>query len=120
MRISVVWSMLRYIASSKINKNPLTYTKHDFSIIVEKMENWIGRTVHGPPFLKPMQACSIPFSKIFVQFKKLFNDLGYFQTGITVLRLKDAEEKRLFRANSLRKVKHPISHLKLNCKKSLS
>ena len=49
MRISVVWSMLRYIASSKINNKPLTDTKYDFSNIVEKMENWIGRTVHGPP-----------------------------------------------------------------------
>ena len=40
--------MLRYIASSKINNKPLTDTKYDFSIIVEKMENWIGRSVHGP------------------------------------------------------------------------
>ena len=40
--------MLHYIASSKINNKPLTYTKYDFSIIVEKMENWIGRTVNGP------------------------------------------------------------------------
>ena len=39
MRISVVWSMLRYIASSKINKKPLTCTKYHFSIIVDKMEN---------------------------------------------------------------------------------
>ena len=45
VRISVVWFLLRYIASSKINNKPLTYTKYDFSIIVE---NWIGRTVHGP------------------------------------------------------------------------
>ena len=40
--------MLRYIASSKINNKPLTDTKYDFSNIVEKLENWIGRTVHGP------------------------------------------------------------------------
>ena len=40
--------MLRYIVSSKINNKPLTYTKYDFSITVEKMESWIGRTVHGP------------------------------------------------------------------------
>ena len=39
VRVSVVWSMLRYIASSKINNKPLTYSKYDFSIIVEKMEN---------------------------------------------------------------------------------
>ena len=46
MRVSVVWSALRYIASSKINSKPLTYTKYDdFSIIVEKMENLISRTV---------------------------------------------------------------------------
>ena len=49
MRISVIWSMLRYIASSKINNKPLTDTKYDFSIIAEKMEKLIGRTVHGPP-----------------------------------------------------------------------
>ena len=30
--------MLRYTASSKINNKPLTDTKYDFSIIVEKME----------------------------------------------------------------------------------
>ena len=48
MRISVVWSMLRYIVSSKINNKPLTYTKYDSSIIMEKIENWIGQTVHGP------------------------------------------------------------------------
>ena len=36
VRISVVCSMLRYIASSKINNKPLTYTKYDSSIIVEK------------------------------------------------------------------------------------
>jgi len=36
VRISVVWSMLRYIASSKINNKPLTDTKYNFSIIVEK------------------------------------------------------------------------------------
>ena len=48
MRISVVWSMSRYIASSKIKNKPLTYTKYGFSIIVEKMEKWIGRAVHGP------------------------------------------------------------------------
>ena len=39
VRVFVVWSMLRYIASSKINSKPLTDTKYDFSIIVEKMEN---------------------------------------------------------------------------------
>ena len=39
VRISIVWSMLRYLASSKINNKPLTDTKYDFSIIVEKMEN---------------------------------------------------------------------------------
>ena len=48
MRISVIWSMLRYIASSKINNKPLTDTKYNFSSIVEKMEKLIGRTVHGP------------------------------------------------------------------------
>ena len=42
--------MLRYIATSKIKNKPLTDTKYDFSIIVEKMENWIGRTVHGPVY----------------------------------------------------------------------
>ena len=39
--------MLHYIASLKINNKPLKDTKYDFSIIVEKIENWIGRTVHG-------------------------------------------------------------------------
>ena len=39
--------MLRYIASSKIKGKPFNL-KYDFSIIVEKMENWICRTVHGP------------------------------------------------------------------------
>ena len=48
VRVSVVWSMLRYIASSKINNKPKTYSNYDFSIIVKEMENWIGRTVHGP------------------------------------------------------------------------
>ena len=48
MRIYVVWSTLRYIATSKINNKPLTDIKDDFSIIVEKMENGIGRTVHRP------------------------------------------------------------------------
>ena len=46
VRIFVVWSILRYIASSKINTKLFAYTKYGFSISVEKMETWIGRTVH--------------------------------------------------------------------------
>ena len=58
MCISVIWSMLRYIASSKINDKPLTDTKYDFSIIVEKMENWIGRKVHAPIAMEYLWATS--------------------------------------------------------------
>ena len=38
VRIFVVWSILRYIASSKINTKLFAYTKYGFSITVEKME----------------------------------------------------------------------------------
>ena len=48
MQIFLIWSMLPYFTSLKINHKHLTYTKVDFSIIMEKMENWIGRSVHGP------------------------------------------------------------------------
>ena len=51
VRISIVSSMLHYVASPKISNKPLTDTKYDFSNIVEKNGklNWPSRarTVRG-------------------------------------------------------------------------
>ena len=83
--------MLRYIASSKINNKPLTDTKYDFSIIVEKIENWIGRTVHGPfekesvNFLDPTGIYQIQTfwnTCILVYTKKLGREFGEFSTVV--------------------------------------